>query len=179
MSHIHLRAPSSASGRRSSRASDALPKFYSDKPVYHTRGSTPWIIPFSVVIPGSRRKLRLWIPNIRGLHRASLSRFGKKTGSLFIILVYLLFIFSVFAVAHRFGSKKKTWPGVPSTTLVFEKEDLQRIWEWEIANGHHPSTQPSELSMNSWSHKSDGQVQYRLSSISNSNLKIPPFHMQA
>ncbi|KAJ3827460.1 hypothetical protein EV361DRAFT_914666 [Lentinula raphanica] len=139
--HIHLRAPSSASGRRSSRA-DALPKFYPDRPYYHSRGSTPWIIPFSVVIPGTRRKLRLWIPNIRGLHRASLSRFGKKTGSFLIILVYFLLIFSVFAVGHRFGSKKKTWPGVPSTTLVFEKEDLQRIWEWEIASGHHPSTRP-------------------------------------
>ncbi|KAJ4483748.1 glycosyltransferase family 32 protein, partial [Lentinula aciculospora] len=102
-----------------------------------------WIIPFSVVIPGVKRKLRLWIPNIRGLHRASLSRFGKKTGSFLIVLVYFLSIFSIFAVAHRFGSKKKTWPGVPSTTLVFEKEDLQRIWEWEIASGHHPSTRPT------------------------------------
>ncbi|KIK68993.1 hypothetical protein GYMLUDRAFT_213869 [Collybiopsis luxurians FD-317 M1] len=145
MSHIHLRAPSSASARRSNHA---LPKFYSDKPYYHSRSSTPWIIPFSIVIPGPRRRLQLWIPNIRGLHRASLSRFGKKKGSFLIILVYGFLIFSIFAVAHRFGSKKKTWPGVPSTTLVFEKDDLWRIYEWEIKSGHHPSTRPIPAEFN-------------------------------
>jgi WD repeat and SOF domain-containing protein 1 len=142
--HIHLRAPS-GSTRRSSRGSsdsDALPKFYSEnRPFYHSRSTTPWVVPFSIIIP-FRRRIRLWIPNIRGFHHASLVKFGRKRGSFLIALAYLLFVFFVFAVAHRFGSKKKTWPGVPSTTLVFEKEDLQRIWEWEIASGHHPSIRP-------------------------------------
>lgn len=29
-----------------------------------------------------------------------------------------------------------------SSTLVFRREDLQRIWKWEIASGHFPSSQP-------------------------------------
>ncbi|KAG6835645.1 hypothetical protein H0H93_016233 [Arthromyces matolae] len=28
------------------------------------------------------------------------------------------------------------------STLVFRREDLQRIWKWEIASGHFPSSQP-------------------------------------
>lgn len=166
MSHIHFRAPSNASGRRSSRASDALPKFYAEKPYYHSSTrSSPWIIPFHIVIPGARRRLRLWTPNIRGLHRASLTKFGKKSGSFLIVLVYALLIFSVFALSHRFVSKEKTWPGVPSTTLVFDKEDLERIWRWEIASGHHPSTRlgkPYNVPLNSITNPSTVPYQYNL-----------------
>lgn len=31
-------------------------------------------------------------------------------------------------------------------TLVFAAHDLQRVWEWEIASGHHPGVKPSAFS---------------------------------
>jgi WD repeat and SOF domain-containing protein 1 len=44
----------------------------------------------------------------------------------------------------RFGSPQRKWPGGDSPTLVFKREDLGRIWRWEIASGHHPSRRSSE-----------------------------------
>lgn len=34
------------------------------------------------------------------------------------------------------------WLRIRPTTLVFAQQDLQRVWEWEIAAGHHPGSRP-------------------------------------
>ncbi|KAG6829925.1 hypothetical protein H0H92_002948 [Tricholoma furcatifolium] len=35
----------------------------------------------------------------------------------------------------------ENWPPSDPSTLVFRRDDLQRIWKWEVASGHYPSAQ--------------------------------------
>ncbi|THV03783.1 hypothetical protein K435DRAFT_827041 [Dendrothele bispora CBS 962.96] len=52
-------------------------------------------------------------------------------------------IFTISTLAQRFRSCRHSWPGsTTSFTLVYRREDIQRIWGWEIASGHYPSTRP-------------------------------------
>ncbi|RXW22911.1 hypothetical protein EST38_g2926 [Candolleomyces aberdarensis] len=70
-------------------------------------------------------------------------RFGRKKGS--AVFCFLLFIlcFVIFAFAKRFGSHTKQWPTFKDPpTLIFKREDLQRIWKWEVNSGHYPSRYP-------------------------------------
>lgn len=55
-------------------------------------------------------------------------------------------VFTTFALAKRFVTEEKTWPAFTGDppTLVFKREDLQRIWSWEIASGHYPSRRRRE-----------------------------------
>ncbi|KIY50572.1 hypothetical protein FISHEDRAFT_39271 [Fistulina hepatica ATCC 64428] len=98
-----------------------------------------------VAILPRRSKRRIWVPNPRRFHYFAVSRFGRVPGSILALLALLSLVFTTFAFAKRFGTKSKTWPapftGDPST-LVYKREDLQRIWEWEIASGHYPSRHP-------------------------------------
>ncbi|KAF5345281.1 hypothetical protein D9758_008432 [Tetrapyrgos nigripes] len=149
---IHLRNPSTGTipQRRLSRGSDYLPKYLtpsSSEKRHRRHESSSWLVPYPIHIPGSRRRLPLWFPNTRALHQFSLSKFGRKRGSVLVFLAYAAVIFTVFAFAHRFGSRRKSWPGSTTSTLVFKPDDLQRIWSWEVASGHHPSIReiPSQL----------------------------------
>lgn len=35
-----------------------------------------------------------------------------------------------------------TWESVEPSSLIYSREDLRRIWEWEIASSHYPSRRP-------------------------------------
>ncbi|KAF5384972.1 hypothetical protein D9615_001429 [Tricholomella constricta] len=128
---------------------NSLPNYSNSSAVQEKLGLrhlSPWFIPVSVPIPGVRtRRLRLYLPNARRLHSSSVLRFGRRAGSAIFLFGFLLFVFVAFAFAKRFGTRSKKWPrpfiGDPST-LIFEREDLQRIWHWEIASGHFPSRRP-------------------------------------
>lgn len=62
------------------------------------------------------------------------SRFGRPTWVLRILLLTLLPIgVGIYLLI--------TWWFNPST-LVFAQSELQRIWQWEISAGHHPSSAP-------------------------------------
>ncbi|KAF9040506.1 glycosyltransferase family 32 protein [Panaeolus papilionaceus] len=106
---------------------------------------SPWIIPISIRIPGLRvARIRLFFINPRRLHDFSMRCFGRKRGSLLFGLLVLLLFFFAFALAKRFGSHAKQWPtpfNGEASTLIFRREDLQRIWQWEVASGHYPSRQ--------------------------------------
>ena len=106
---------------------------------------SPWWIP--LYIPGPHR-FRVFFLNPRRLHDSSMTRFGRKRGSLLLCLSISCLIFFAFALTKRFGTHAKQWP-TPFTgdppTLVYKREDLQRIWQWEVASGHYPSRQRSEL----------------------------------
>lgn len=54
-----------------------------------------------------------------------------------MLLVFAAMVFAMFALARRLGTEEP-WPAFTGDppTLVFRREDLQRIWTWEIASGH-------------------------------------------
>ncbi|KAF9452591.1 glycosyltransferase family 32 protein [Macrolepiota fuliginosa MF-IS2] len=131
---------------RIQRASNGLP--------VHTNGSSAvqeklalnprhssWWLRLSLPIPFVRlRPLRIVMLNPRKVHEYTTRRFGRKRGCSMLVLLMLLAFFFVFALARRFGTHAKQWPLTKdSRTLVYGREDLQRIWRWEIASGHYPS----------------------------------------
>ncbi|TFK41273.1 hypothetical protein BDQ12DRAFT_626622 [Crucibulum laeve] len=123
----------------SSSTSSAVQEKYARRGVH----VAPWLITVSVPIPCVRtRRLRLVVLNPRRLHTFATARFGRKRGSLVLCFGLFLLVFTVFALAKRFGTHAKQWPtpfiGDPPT-LVFKREDLQRIWRWEVGSGHYPS----------------------------------------
>ncbi|KAF5337269.1 hypothetical protein D9611_003102 [Ephemerocybe angulata] len=103
-----------------------------------------WWFTVAVPLPGLRRRLRIFLPNVRQIHLSSMARFGRKRGSLLFALGLFLACFLVFAIGKRFGTPEKQWPSFTDSrrTLVYKREDLQRIWEWEVSSGHYPSRHP-------------------------------------
>ncbi|ESK97978.1 snorna binding protein [Moniliophthora roreri MCA 2997] len=89
------------------------------------------------------RKLPLFILNPRPLYHITVSRFGRKRGSLLLCLAASFFILVTLSLLRGFNKSRQPWqPHIPflrRNTLVYEQEDLQRIWLWEIASGHYPS----------------------------------------
>ncbi|KAG6841917.1 hypothetical protein C0991_005097 [Blastosporella zonata] len=128
-------------------APTSLPNYSNSSAVQEKYGrrhhTPPWFLNISLPIPGVQtRRLRIFFPNFRRLHSSSVAHFGRRAGSAVLLFAFILFVFIAFAFTKRFGTRAKKWPrpfiGDPST-LVFEREDLQRIWQWEIASGHYPS----------------------------------------
>lgn len=120
--------------------------------------TSSWLIPLSLPIPGVRtRRLRIIAPNPARLHQFSVTRFGRRRGPLVLFVGVVVAVFTVFALHKRFATQEKKWPalstGEPST-LVYQPEDLRRIWEWEIAAGHYPSSRkiPKQLAFTSPPH---------------------------
>ncbi|KAJ7188594.1 hypothetical protein C8R46DRAFT_25494 [Mycena filopes] len=129
----------------------SLPKYYAPEDKYHKRGPIPvqtWVT-YPISVCGLRFKLVL--PNLKAAYLTAISRFGRMRGALLILLTLLTLAFTIFALVRRFGSTHKKWPLEESPTLVFKREDLGRIWRWEIASGHHPSRRsiPQKLGINS------------------------------
>ena len=91
------------------------------------------------------RHLKLPIPIPPRLYHTTVSRFGRKRGWLVILLGVCTTLWTMFALAKRFGTEEKQWPTPFQTdsTLVFQREDLRKIWEWEILSGHYPSSRKS------------------------------------
>jgi len=123
---------------------------FSEKPSLRTRPNH-WTTTYHFHIPGSRRgrRLRIVVPLPRNIYHSAVHRWGQKR-----ILVLLLG--ACFFVLWTLLSLKKRpppnpWPMTPPSTgeessLVFAREDLQRVWEWEIASGHYPSSRKSAFS---------------------------------
>ena len=112
--------------------------------------SSSWLVPISLPIPGVRtRRLRLMLPNLPKLHHGTIARFGRRRGRMLLATGLLAIIFTVvmmFRIRDRFVPEDRSWGGTYSSepsTLVFRREDLQRIWEWEVAAGHYPSAAKS------------------------------------
>ncbi|KAJ7103636.1 glycosyltransferase family 32 protein [Mycena belliarum] len=134
----------------------SLPHYSSQSAVqekFHGRIS-PWFISVSLAIPGLRtRRLRLWLLNPRRMHQCTVSRFGRKRGFAVLVFAFAALVFTTFALAKRFATEEKTWPAFTGDppTLVFRREDLHRIWSWEVASGHYPSRRslPEQLGLRS------------------------------
>lgn len=133
---------------------DVLPTTASTaiKEKMHRQGSSPlWTVKVTLPIPGvATPGLRILVPNTGRLP----SPFRRRWGPL--VLCICVISITVFSLTTRrlYGAEEQTvrWaepppspppPRIDPSTLVFEREDLQRIWQWEIASGHYPSARSS------------------------------------
>ena len=107
-----------------------------------------WTKPYFLAIPGvHNRRLRILVPNAGPFNRLHMARLKRKRGPLLVAVACLAVFLTVVIVSKSVGHSDQ-WQGGPtgeSSTLVFKREDLQRIWKWEISSGHYPSTQSSTL----------------------------------
>ncbi|KAF9494301.1 hypothetical protein BDN71DRAFT_1449005 [Pleurotus eryngii] len=123
---------------------NGLPSHSFGNPEKHHRHSAPWTKPVSLAIPGVHtRRLRILVPNTGKLSRLGAGRLGRRRGPLLMCFIALSIFGVYFIVSRRYEGREwmEQWPsqsGDPST-LVFQRQDLQRIWKWEIASGHYPS----------------------------------------
>ncbi|KAF8647953.1 hypothetical protein AX16_006485 [Volvariella volvacea WC 439] len=143
-------------GFRKGRLSTSLPSYSSAVHEKLTKQPQllPWIVLISLPIPGLRsRRVRLPVLNIRRVHHLTVTRFGRKRGSLLLLLAFLALLCTAFSLTKHLGIHEKKWSGPfargDPPTLVFKREDLQRIWQWEIASGHYPSRKgiPEQLGL--------------------------------
>lgn len=146
-SSVYMPTPQRGTGHRDKGRISPLPSYSSAVHEKHGHRQLPWTTPVTLPIPGVRtRRLRILVPNFARFHQTSVARFGRKKGPAVLAFTVFAFVFSLFALAKRFGGEEKKWPtasfGSPST-LVFGREELQRIWNWEIQSGHYPSGQKS------------------------------------
>lgn len=115
------------------------------------RYHTPWTRTFLLPLPGLKtRRLRIIVPNLVPILPAGLIRITTRRGPFFVCLACFAVVLTVVMVSKGLGASdwSEQWPtgtSVDPSTLVFRKEDLQRIWNWEIASGHFPSHQSSML----------------------------------
>lgn len=168
--------------------SNALPVYASSssssavQEKYATRAQQfPWLIRASVRVPGlPLPRIRIYFINPRRLHHFSTTRFGRKRGSLFLCISISVLIFFVFALAKRFGTHAKRWPTPfprDPPTLVYRRDDLQLIWQWELASGHYPSRQTGMfLSYFMWNIFTNCRVQCPNSCASRMSPRILPYH---
>ncbi|KAH8997597.1 glycosyltransferase family 32 protein [Lactarius akahatsu] len=127
------------------RSPNGLPIFSSsihEKKLRHAK-ATSWTVSIFLPIPGLRRHLRLVVPNLSLLYQFIFSQFSRRRGTLVLLFACVSIIFTVYAVAQRFGQRRSSGGSIftaESSTLVFGRENLQKIWQWEIESGHYPSS---------------------------------------
>ncbi|KAF8918145.1 hypothetical protein CPB85DRAFT_1373893 [Mucidula mucida] len=95
----------------------------------------PWTTALYLPVPGRHRgRLRIPILNFAGFHQSTLTRCGRRKGYWLLCSLYLSVFLAIYAAYQAlFGE-------VP--TLVFRRQDLRRIWQWEVASGHYPTRHP-------------------------------------
>ncbi|QRV78394.1 Glycosyltransferase sugar-binding region containing DXD motif [Ceratobasidium sp. AG-Ba] len=115
-----------------------LPTSAVDEKHYLTSRPLAWTTLFFVPLPFVRRRLRVALPlpeRIRGAASSSLGRY-------FIITILVFTSLLGYTLLRRLVHTDRDWsqPFTRPSTLVFEQSELKKIWEWEIASGHYPST---------------------------------------
>lgn len=155
-SSLYTSVPQRGNGLKETGRLSHLPSFSSaihEKKYGLTTRSSALYRTYYVQIPGVRdRQLRIPVPIPSRLYQWSVLRFGRKRGSAVLLMGVFAILWIVFAFTKRFGTHDKKWPTPfqDTSTLVYGRGDLKRIWEWEIASGHYPSHRHSEFSL--WAH---------------------------
>ncbi|KAF5375153.1 hypothetical protein D9758_000383 [Tetrapyrgos nigripes] len=133
----------------SRRLSNGLPQysFAAQEKRPRQQPAFSWLVPVIITLPGRQpRTLKCWVIN-----PFALARCGRKRACLLMTCLVLFALYFTFALTQRFGTKEKRWPRPPFVghppTLVFRRDDLAKIWLWEIASGHYPSRQPIPLEL--------------------------------
>lgn len=120
-----------------------------EEKLHRSNGSTSWTRPVSLPIPGVRtRRLRILVPNVGSFQQMRGARVRRSRGPLLVCFACMALFLTVMVFSRNHGSRDQwpeNWPpsSGESSTLVFHREDLQRIWKWEVASGHFPSHQTS------------------------------------
>ncbi len=100
----------------------------------------------------SRRRMRVYLPIPPSLYRHL--PFGRPFTPLRACVSLLLFVVVVFILTgfrrHRGGKTVWTPPFQDADTLVLTKDEIARIWEWEILSGHQPSPRKISESSRVW-----------------------------
>ncbi|KAH8829104.1 hypothetical protein DL96DRAFT_1596660 [Flagelloscypha sp. PMI_526] len=125
-----------------------MPSAMEEKLGYRRGPSRPWTRTVHLPIPGvTTRRLRLLVPT------ASLP-LGKRR-PLILVCLAAFAVFCTFAVFSRGISNQGTdwdWSKpVDPPTLVFKREDLQRVWLWTVTSGQYPTTNniPKQIGLHS------------------------------
>jgi len=103
-----------------------------------------WPIPLPVSAPGAKtRRFRVRI--VSPARVQSISWVGRR-GFLSRCCAFLGGLFAVCVILILLGTEETNWaPTFRDSTLVFSRDELQRIWRWEIDSGHYPSSAKSEI----------------------------------
>ncbi|KAG7099171.1 hypothetical protein E1B28_001042 [Marasmius oreades] len=100
------------------------------------------------------RTVSIWfLNNVRPPYQLTLARFGRKRTNLFLCFSLTILILLSFKLLHSTASVE-SWHWKPSflgsrSTLVYQREDIQKMWQWEIVSGHYPSRKeiPEEIGL--------------------------------
>lgn len=121
-----------------------LPSYSSavrEKMYLQSSGRT-WLIPMSGPFSSHTRRIRL--RSLSPIPRFRFARVGRQRSfcRCFAVLAVLCVIVVLFTLL---GTEESHWtPPFRDSTLVFGRENLQRIWKWEIESGHYPSNGKSK-----------------------------------
>lgn len=90
------------------------------------------------------RRLKIVVPLPGNIYRSAVVHFGRQFANVgvFVLCFFALWIFISATKRGRYRHMESNSDNGDSEppTLVFAREDLQRVWEWEIASGHYPSS---------------------------------------
>lgn len=78
----------------------------------------------------STRNLRVWLLDFKHVNYGRRNRLTRRQFLLRLLISLICFILALIFFLYYRSDKR---------TLVFGRENLQQIWKWEIASGHHPT----------------------------------------
>lgn len=98
------------------------------------------------------RRFKIIVPLPINIYNSAVMHHGRQRAN-FGLLVFCIFALWMFMSvnnlnkrghhSHNSENRDSDDNGNETPTLVFARQDLQRVWEWEIASGHYPSSRKS------------------------------------
>ena len=141
-----------SNGLRDKGRTTPLPSYSNTVHEKHTLRSKPssWTTTYHVQLPWPRRgvprRIKFVLPLPPNVYQSATQRLGRRRTLPLFLGTFLAVVWTLFALGRHFGTPQNQWPlpfqGDPPT-LVYAREDLRRVWEWEIASGHYPSSRKS------------------------------------
>ncbi|KAG8894536.1 hypothetical protein FRC01_012900, partial [Tulasnella sp. 417] len=110
----------------------------------NSRLASRFVTHFSVPLPGLRRPITVPLPIPPAVWSYAVVKLGRKKASWLVwSLLFTLGWFLLLGIRKwEHGSKWNGDDDGEEPTLVYGREDLRRIWQWEIDSGHYPSIRP-------------------------------------
>ncbi|GJJ08856.1 hypothetical protein Clacol_003076 [Clathrus columnatus] len=92
------------------------------------------------------RRFKIIVPLPGNIYHSAVIHYGRRRATVGL-LAFCLFVLWIFISLLKRGQYSYHGDNMNSDndeseppTLVFARQDLQRVWEWEIASGHYPSS---------------------------------------